>query len=231
MIKFYAVTALCLVSLEAVNGFIPVAFAPDKPMYDLFTHQLDMAKKKKKKKKSASAKPSMTALLENPKIALEDPPAVPETETVNDEAELEADTEAKAAAEAEAKTKAIAEAETQAAAQAAEEAKIEAEKQAMREAEEKALAEKAAAEAAEKARIEAEKAAAEAAEKARIEAERLAAEEAERKILENPLNQPRPDDIEAKLATKYAAIEDLGEKAFTILVDLGLVAETPTDSE
>jgi hypothetical protein len=35
--------------------------------------------------------------------------------------------------------------------------------------------------------------------------------------------QPRPPDEEAKLAAKYAAIEDLGERAFAILCDLGMV--------
>jgi hypothetical protein len=35
--------------------------------------------------------------------------------------------------------------------------------------------------------------------------------------------QPRPPDEEAKLAAKYAAIEDLGERAFAILRDLGMV--------
>lgn len=35
--------------------------------------------------------------------------------------------------------------------------------------------------------------------------------------------QPRPPDEEVKLAAKYAAIEDLGERAFAILRDLGMV--------
>lgn len=35
--------------------------------------------------------------------------------------------------------------------------------------------------------------------------------------------QPRPPDEEAKLAAKYAAIENLGERAFAILRDLGMV--------
>ncbi len=35
--------------------------------------------------------------------------------------------------------------------------------------------------------------------------------------------QPRPPEEEAKLAAKYAAIEDLGERAFAILRDLGMV--------
>ena len=36
-------------------------------------------------------------------------------------------------------------------------------------------------------------------------------------------HQPRPPEEEAKLAAKYAAIEDLSERAFAILVDLGMV--------
>ena len=35
--------------------------------------------------------------------------------------------------------------------------------------------------------------------------------------------QPLPPEEEAKLAAKYAAIEDIGERAFTILRDLGMV--------
>ena len=38
--------------------------------------------------------------------------------------------------------------------------------------------------------------------------------------------QPRPPEEEARLAAKYAAIEDLGERAFAILVDLGMVQVT-----
>lgn len=37
------------------------------------------------------------------------------------------------------------------------------------------------------------------------------------------LKQPRPAEEEAKLAAKYAAIEDLGERAFTILRDLEMI--------
>lgn len=39
-------------------------------------------------------------------------------------------------------------------------------------------------------------------------------------------HQPRPPEEEARLAAKYAAIEDLGERAFAILVDLGMVQVT-----
>ena len=35
--------------------------------------------------------------------------------------------------------------------------------------------------------------------------------------------QPKSPEEEAKLAAKYAAIEDVGERAFTILKDLGMV--------
>ena len=38
--------------------------------------------------------------------------------------------------------------------------------------------------------------------------------------------QPRPPEEEARLAAKYAAIEDLGERAFAILVDLDMVQVT-----
>jgi len=36
-------------------------------------------------------------------------------------------------------------------------------------------------------------------------------------------NQPKPPDVEAQLQAKYAAIEDLGEKAHAICYDLGIV--------
>jgi hypothetical protein len=35
--------------------------------------------------------------------------------------------------------------------------------------------------------------------------------------------QPKSSDVEAKLAAKYAAIEDIGERAYTILKDLAMI--------
>lgn len=37
--------------------------------------------------------------------------------------------------------------------------------------------------------------------------------------------QPRPMDVERKLQEKYAAIDDLEERAFQILLDLGMIGE------
>jgi hypothetical protein len=49
-------------------------------------------------------------------------------------------------------------------------------------------------------------------------------EESEENVSETPSRQqPKPHDEEAKLAAKYAAIEDLGERAFAILRDLGMI--------
>ena len=37
--------------------------------------------------------------------------------------------------------------------------------------------------------------------------------------------QPRPMDVERKLQEKYAAIDNLEERAFQILLDLGMIGE------
>jgi len=111
---------------------------------------------------------------------------------------------------------------------------------------EKAAAEKAAAEAAAAEKAAAEKAAAEAAAAKEAEEKRLAEEAAEAAALAakeaedaaakelgyssaeimKVRQQPKSTEEEAALATKYGAM-DLGEKAFTILVDLGMVELNP----
>ena len=121
---------------------------------------------------------------------------------------------AAAAAKAEAEAAAKAEAEAKAAAEAA--AKAEAEAAAKAEADAKAAAEaKAKAEAEAKAKAEADaKAAAEAAKQAAIEAEEKRIRELDQRM------QPLQPNDEERLASKYAGISDVGERAFTILQDL-----------
>jgi len=61
-------------------------------------------------------------------------------------------------------------------------------------------------------------------------AQRKAEAEAQAKALEEARMakvQPKAKEVEAELASKYKSIEDLGERAFTILTDLGLVEQTP----
>lgn len=41
--------------------------------------------------------------------------------------------------------------------------------------------------------------------------------------------QPKSPAEEKKLQEKYASIEDLGERAYTILVDLGMIEESDVD--
>jgi len=139
-------------------------------------------------------------------------------------AEEEAAAEAAAAAEAKAaEEKAAAEAAAAAEAKAAEEkAAAEAAAAAAKAAEEKAAAEAAAA----KAKAEAEAAAAAA------EAEEAAAKELgfpSAAVMKARL-QPKSPEEEAALAAKYGAME-LGEKAFTILTDLGMIDLNPDPSD
>ena len=54
--------------------------------------------------------------------------------------------------------------------------------------------------------------------------EQIAKREAE---IAEARKQPKPPDEEKRLFQKYAAIEDLSEKAFTIKVDLGMIQLTP----
>ncbi|CAB9519483.1 expressed unknown protein [Seminavis robusta] len=64
----------------------------------------------------------------------------------------------------------------------------------------------------------------------RVREERRAkeAEIAERKgSIADALNQPKPQDVEEKLQDMYASISDIGERAFAILTNLGLVEESP----
>ena len=64
-------------------------------------------------------------------------------------------------------------------------------------------------------------------EKAKREAD--AKREAEEKAAAEAANvkiQPKSPDVEARLAAKYGKIDDLEEKAFTILLDLGMVEST-----
>jgi len=139
-------------------------------------------------------------------------------------AEEKAAAEAAAAAEAKAaEEKAAAEAAAAAEAKAAEEkAAAEAAAAAAKAAEEKAAAEAAAA----KAKAEAEAAAAAA------EAEEAAAKELgfpSAAVMKARL-QPKSPEEEAALAAKYGAME-LGEKAFTILTDLGMIDLNPDPSD
>lgn len=79
-------------------------------------------------------------------------------------------------------------------------------------------------------------------EKAREAAKIKEENEAKMKVLEeeqakdkeemtNPLTQPKSPDLENVLATKYNSIQDLEEKAFTILADLKMIQKTPDPND
>eukprot|EP00571_Detonula_confervacea_P010265 CAMPEP_0172298326 /NCGR_PEP_ID=MMETSP1058-20130122/1035_1 /TAXON_ID=83371 /ORGANISM="Detonula confervacea, Strain CCMP 353" /LENGTH=347 /DNA_ID=CAMNT_0013007593 /DNA_START=99 /DNA_END=1142 /DNA_ORIENTATION=+ len=145
-------------------------------------------------------------------------------------AEAIAAAEAKAAAEVKAAEEAVA-AKAAADAKAAEEAVA-----AKAAAEAKAAEEAAAAKAAAEAKAAEEAAAAKAAAEAKA-AEEADAEDATARELGYPSadimktrEQPKSAEEEAALATKYGAM-DLEEKAFTILVDLGMVGLNPDPSD
>jgi hypothetical protein len=238
-----------LITIEAVAGFVPVAFAPHKPSHVISSVELNMAKKKKKQN---AAQPSMADILENPSVALgktRAEPAAPAAVADNAEAEAEAAKAEAAAAEAAKAESAAAEAANTESA-AAEAAKAEAAAAEASKAEsaaaEAAKAEAAAAEAAkaEAVAAEASKAKAAAAEAAKAEAvaaeaskaEAVAAEAAKAKLQAGKkaasedaaeaadINiQPKRPHVEAQLAAKYGAIDDIGDRAFAILMDLGLV--------
>ena len=67
-------------------------------------------------------------------------------------------------------------------------------------------------------------------EKAKMEAmEQQMAKEKEEMM--NPLRQPKTPNVENLLATKYNSIQDLEEKAFTILADLKMIQKTPDPND
>jgi hypothetical protein len=229
MVRFSTSAILCLITIEAVAGFVPVAFAPHKPSHVISSVELNMAKKKKKQN---AAQPSMADILENPSVALGETraePAAPVAVADNAEAEAEAAKAEAAAAEAAKAESAAAEAANTESA-AAEAAKAEAAAAEASKAEsaaaEAAKAEAAAAEAAKAEAVAAEASKAEAvaaeAAKAKLQAGKKAASEDAAEAADINI-QPKRPHVEAQLAAKYGAIDDIGDRAFAILMDLGLV--------
>lgn len=66
-------------------------------------------------------------------------------------------------------------------------------------------------------------------ERERVQAVLKARAEREQAIIE-ARKQPKSPEEEKALATKYGGIDDLGERAFAILTDLGIVSSTPDPS-
>ncbi len=51
--------------------------------------------------------------------------------------------------------------------------------------------------------------------------------EAEERAIAEARQQPKPEEVEKDISSRYGAIDDLGERSFAILVDLGLVNVSP----
>jgi hypothetical protein len=236
MVRFAGNVVLILLSLKHVAGFLPSERKTFLQSNQVHVPTELFAVKKKKKKKSTP--PSTIQPIVKDELAASTSDVKPEVEDKTDNeaaakppAADEAAAAAAAAAEkAAAKAKAEGDAQIAAAGEAAAKAEAEAAAAKTEEAEVRISEEKRAAEAArmtEETRIAEEKASIK--QEAAIDITYVIA--AERKAAIAEARRPNKSAEENKVvADAYAAISDLGERAFQILVDLGVV-KGPKDRE